>query len=244
MGGVPSTLGAILAVLLAVAPGYLYRRALRRHALQDERSATIEMVELFSVGAVATLVSALGVAGIAELAPALVSIEEVTNPVRILDHPWRIVLTTASVVLLSSGLCLLGGRTAARLSPSRVGSTYEGSTWSRQLATPSAGRPPYLAVELADGRLVEGYVRAVSSDDDAARRFLVLQTPLAITGPGDRPRRRTGSHFLLIPGGLINVVHGKYIDPETLRPRKVEAASGGGEEPVRGELGTIEAPED
>ena len=81
----------------------------------------------------------------------------------------------------------------------------------RVLATRSPkGREPYLAVELNDGRLVEGYLRHAAIEDDPDRRDLVLQRPLFFSGTGYAERTPSAAVKLYVPGFMIRVIHISY----------------------------------
>lgn len=223
MGSVPSTFVAVVVLLFAIAPGYLYRKVLRRYVLQDDRSAAVELVELFAIGALTTLMTVIGVLAIGELNGVLLSPREAVQPSYLAGHPWEVLFSAGAVMLSSSLLCACWGWLTGRRSGSKMSRVHEGTTWTQVLTHQDSDREPYLAVELTDGRLVEGFPFAVSVEDQQDKRFIALQGPLAVTGPGDAPRERSRAHFILLPGSLIKVVHGRYVSRDELSSKPVGA---------------------
>ncbi|MEU2679553.1 DUF6338 family protein [Streptomyces sp. NPDC007107] len=126
-------------------------------------------------------------------------------------------------------LSTLAGIYAERKSPRRTGAAVREGTVAVHALTDRAGpggrHKPFAAVELSDGRLVEGYVRYVSTDPDPARRDIVLQQPIAWTGPGDAARTRSPAVCVFVPGALVRVVHISY-PPGGAIARKASAGAG------------------
>ncbi|MEV8230068.1 DUF6338 family protein [Streptomyces sp. NPDC079167] len=211
----PSSVIAAVLLLAAMTPGYAFHRAVNRYRPKDTRSSTAEVVELFSVGALATAAGLLLTLLLGELAPFLVTLHEVTKaPAHFGDHPWSWVGAVVLAMALSMALSTLAGVYAGRKSPRRTGTAVREGTVAVHALTDRAGpdrrRKPFVAVELSDGRLVEGYVRYVSTDPDPARRDIVLQRPIAWTGPGDVPRTESPTVCVFVPGALVRVVHISY----------------------------------
>jgi hypothetical protein len=212
---VPSSVIAAVLLLAAVTPGYAFHRAMNRYRPKDTRSSTAEVVELFGVGALTTAAGLLLTLLIGELSPSLVTLHEVTKaPADFRDHPWSWVGAVVLAMALSMGFSTLAGAYAGRKSPRRTGAAVREGTVAVHALTDRAGpdgqRKPFVAVELSDGRLVEGYVRYVSTDPDPARRDIVLQRPIAWTGPGDVPRTRSPAVCVFVAGALVRVVHISY----------------------------------
>ncbi|MGW1180497.1 DUF6338 family protein [Streptomyces drozdowiczii] len=202
-------------LLAAMTPGYAFHRCVNRYRPEDSRSSTVEVVELFSVGALTTAAGLLLTLLIGELTPSLVSLREVTEaPAEFRGQPWSWVGAAALAMALSMAFSALAGVYAGRNSPRRTGAAVREGTVAVQALTDRAGadgrRKPFVAIELDDGRLVEGYVRYVSTDPDPARRDIVLQWPIAWTGPGDVPRTAAPTVCVFVPGALVRVVHISY----------------------------------
>ncbi|MEQ6026010.1 DUF6338 family protein [Streptomyces salinarius] len=211
----PSSVIAAVLLLAAMTPGYVFHRSVNRYRPKDSRSSTVEVVELFSVGALTTAAGLLLTLLIGELAPFLVTLREVTKaPAEFRDQPWSWVGAVALAMALSVAFSALAGVCAGRKSPRRTGAAVREGTVAVHALTDRAGpdgrRKPFVAIELADGRLVEGYVRYVSTDPDPARRDIVLQWPIAWTGPANVPRTESPAVCVFIPGALVRVVHISY----------------------------------
>ncbi|MFI8360007.1 DUF6338 family protein [Streptomyces sp. NPDC085612] len=212
-----SVVGAVL-LLVALTPGYVYHQALRRYSARDTRTTTAEVVELFGVGALTTTTGLLLTLLLAELAPFLVPLSKIVHaPADFPARPWSWVATGLLALAVSFLLSASAGVLAGRRSPRRVGAGLREGTpalWAfTDRAPEDPARKAFLAVELSDGRLVEGYVRYVSSDPDPERRDLVLQRPIAWTGPGATPRTPSQARFVFVPGALVSVVHISYPAP-------------------------------
>jgi hypothetical protein len=194
----------------------------RRFLLQETRSAVTDVVELFAVGGLASTVASLLILANAEWTGVFVRMADLVQPNVLVQQPWRILASVLTVLGVSVLLCVGAGWLVGRLSRQRLSSVREGSTWTRALVRSNNKKRPYLAVELTDGRLVEGFVLSVSTSDDPANKVLVLQGPLAVRGQGE-PRERSAADFVVVPGNIIGLIHGSYVDVDDLKPRPAEA---------------------
>ncbi|MET1075091.1 MAG: DUF6338 family protein, partial [Umezawaea sp.] len=199
----PSTVAGLVFLVAALSPGLVYHRMLTRFLPRDSRSTVVELVEMATAGALTSIVACVAVLGVAELVPALVSMDELTgDPAALRSHAWGVLLSTTLALAVSFGLAVLAGWSWVRKSgkaPSRI---KEGSAWSGVLSRKRDGTPAFLAVELDDGRLVEGVFRTVSVAEDPARDALALRRPILVSGPGDAPRTEVADDFVLIPRSI------------------------------------------
>ncbi|MFJ8078531.1 DUF6338 family protein [Streptomyces sp. NPDC096176] len=228
----PSSVVAAVILLAAMTPGFAFHQAVRRYRPTETRSSTTEIVELFSVGALATAAGLLLTLLVGEVAAFLVPLDAVPQAsADFRERPWSWVGAALVAMALSMVLSTLAGVYAGRRSPKRTGAGVRDGTVAVHALTDRAGpdrsRKPFVAVELSDGRLVEGYVRYVSADPDPARRDLVLQRPIAWTGPGDVPRTPSPAACVFVPGALVRVVHISY-PPHRPAPGAAAAPSPGG----------------
>ncbi|WP_328429594.1 DUF6338 family protein [Streptomyces sp. NBC_00443] len=219
----PSSVVAAVILLAAMTPGFAFHQALRRYRPQDTRSPTIEVVQLFSVGALATSAGLLLTLLAGELVTFLVPVDALQRaPADFRDRPWSWIGAALVTMTLSMVLSTVAGVYAGRTSSRRTGAGTRDGTVAVYALTDRAGpdrtRKPFVAVELSDGRLVEGYVRYVSTDPDPARRDLVLQQPIAWTGPDDVPRTRSKAVCVFVPGALVRVVHISYPPQPAAQP--------------------------
>lgn len=211
----PSSVIAAVLLLAAMTPGFAFHQAMSHYRTKDTRSSTTEVVELFGVGALTTSAGLLLTLLIGELAPFLVTLHDVPRAsADFREHPWSWVGAVVMTMVLSMVLSTMAGVYAGRRSPRRTGAAVREGTVAVHAFTDRAGpdgkRKPFLAVELSDGRLVEGYARYVSTDPDPARRDIVLQQPIAWTGPGNVPRTRSTAAHVFVPASLVRVVHISY----------------------------------
>ncbi|MCT2587963.1 hypothetical protein JT362_33105 [Actinophytocola sp. S1-96] len=198
-------------VLAALSPGLVYHRVIAQFLARDNRSTVVELVEMATAGAVTSVVASVVVLGLGEFIPPLVSLDELAwNRSGDWPRPWSVVASALLVLFVSFGLAVLAGwmwvRRAGRL-PTRI---KQGSAWAGVLGAKRDGKPAFLAVELDDGRLIEGVFRSVSVAEDPARDALVLRPPILSSGPGDSPRTAVNEDFVFIPRSIIKAVHGSY----------------------------------
>ncbi|CCH18336.1 DUF6338 family protein [Micromonospora lupini] len=229
----PANVVTVAVLIAALAPGFCFVQAYRRHVFSDRPSPTREVIEFFGAGALATVVASLLILALGNVVPWLVSLHELVVDTRTLRaSAWEVVASAGLVLLLSVTLCIVAGDVLGRRAPSRVGPVNAGVMSVRALATPSpGGREPYLAVELDDGRLVEGYLRHAAIEDDPARRDLVLQRPLFFSGTGYAERTPSPAVKLYVPGSMIRVIHLSY-PPVITVPEEEESTAGPGSEVV------------
>lgn len=202
----PTTVAGVVFLVAALSPGLVYHRVLARFLPRDNRSTVVEVVELATVGALTTVVACVAVLGAGEVVPALLSLTELVNTAA--PHPWRVLLSAVLALALSFGLAVLGGWWWVRRF-GRPGRITEGSAWAGVLAKKRDGKPAYLAVELEDGRLIEGVFRTVSVAEDPDRDALALRRPIRVTNPGGTPAD-ADEDFVLIPRSVVKAVHGTY----------------------------------
>ncbi|MFB9928072.1 DUF6338 family protein [Amycolatopsis halotolerans] len=215
----PSTAAGLVFLVAALSPGLVYHRMLARFLPRDSRSAVGEVVEMATAGALTSAVAVVLVLVAGQVFPGLVSLDDlVTGPATLRPKAWGVVASALFVLLLSLALALAGGRLWVRLAGKQQSRIHEGVVWSAVLAAKRDGLPVFLAVEVDDGRLIEGLFRSVSVDGDPARDAVVLQRPIAVTGPGDNPRSAREQDFVLIPRSIVKAVHGKYV-PRTAREK-------------------------
>ncbi|MCP3800683.1 DUF6338 family protein [Allokutzneria sp. A3M-2-11 16] len=211
----PSTVAGLVFLIAALSPGLVYHRMLARFSQRDSRSTIVELVEMATAGAVASAVATVMVIGAGQVVPGLVSLAElVGDPVILRAHPWSVLISAALALVLSLALAALGGWLWIRRADTGPGRIREGSAWAGVLAARHEGRPAFLAVELDDGRLVEGYFRTVSVAEDPARDVLALRRPILVSGPGEVPRKEFDEDFVLIPRSIVKLVHGKHVPPK------------------------------
>ncbi|MDX3655786.1 DUF6338 family protein [Streptomyces sp. ID05-26A] len=207
----PGTVAGFIFLIAALSPGFVFHRMIARFHSRDSRSPVVELVEMATAGALATAVAVVATLGVGELVPGLLSAAEVFGDANALRaRPWDVLRALALVLPLSLGLATLAGWLWTRRSREQPAQIRQGSVWSGVLSAKKNGKPAYLAVELDDGRVVEGVFRAVSDVDDPDRDAVVLRRPISLSGPGNVPLTRVNEEFVLIPRTAIRLVHGTH----------------------------------
>ncbi|SDY10247.1 hypothetical protein SAMN05421504_104511 [Amycolatopsis xylanica] len=208
----PSTLAGLVFLIAALSPGLVYHRMLARFLPRDSRSTVAEVVEMATAGALTSAIALVVVLGAGQVIPGLLSLDEaVGDPALLRPKAWSVVVSALLVLLLSLALAVGGGRLWVRVLGKKPTRIHQGLVWSGVLSAKRDGLPVFLAVEVDDGRLIEGLFRSVSVDGDPARDAIVLQRPIAVSGPGDVPRTAGEQDFVLIPRASVKAVHGKYV---------------------------------
>ncbi|MEO3823563.1 DUF6338 family protein [Actinomadura sp. B10D3] len=224
----PSNALALAVLIVALAPGFAYHRVYRRRVPAEKRTATEEIVELFCAGALGSFAASLVVLGLAQAVSGLVTLDILLGVGKELRaHAWAAVLSGALALALSALFCAAAGVAMGRLSRSGVGQIRPGTLFARTVTARSrTGRRPYLAVELVDGRLVEGYLRYVAIDEDPARRDMVLQRPIAWSGTGYAERTLSRAARVLLRGSMIGAIHVSFPEPRRVAPPDRTAGDG------------------
>jgi hypothetical protein len=200
----PASLTALLILVFAAAPGYAALRAMERRNPRDSVSAIRETIEIVSVGLLASTVVALILLGAAEITSALLPLRGlVAGPGYLRSHPWQLILSGLLQLVGATGLSAAAGMMVVRgLAPVVI---RQGHIWNLVLARNRAGRDAYVAIELLDGRLVEGLVRAYSTSVDPGDREIAVQGPIALTAPGG-VRTRSRATTIVISGAQIRMM--------------------------------------
>lgn len=207
----PNGVVGVLFLVAALSPGLLYHRAVMRYVARDARSTVVEVVELSTVGVLTSVVAGVVVLGAGEVVPGLVTIRAVVDdPAGLRARPWSVVGACALALVISLGLAALAGHLWVRHNAAQNRRIREGSAWAGVLAAKRDGTPAYLAVELDDGRLVEGVFRSVSVAEEPARDALALRRPIRVCPAGGSTRTDVDEDFVLIPRSIIKAVHGTY----------------------------------
>jgi small nuclear ribonucleoprotein (snRNP)-like protein len=200
----PASLTALLILVLAAAPGYAALRVIERRSPRDPVSPIRETIEYVSVGLLASAVIAFLLLGAAEITSALLPLRGlIGGPGYLRAHPWQLILSGLLQVILATGLAAAAGMLLVRKLVPRV--NRQGHLWHPVLARNEEGRDAYVAIELTDGRLVEGLVLAYSSSVNPSDREIAVQGPIAVTPPGG-VRTRSAASTIVISGGQIRMI--------------------------------------
>jgi hypothetical protein len=137
----------------------------------------------------------------------------IVGPAYFRAHPWQLILSGLLQILLATGLsAAISMLIVKRFAPVVI---RQGNLWHPVLAENRDGRRAYAAIELLDGRLVEGAVLSFSTAVNPGDREIALQGLLAITPPGGA-RTRSQATTIVLSGAQIRMMTISF--PE-LRPR-------------------------
>ncbi|MEU1311994.1 DUF6338 family protein [Streptomyces cinnamoneus] len=212
----PSGFTGLLVLLLAGVPGYLYVFCYERRTPRDALSAGREAVELFAVGALATVAATLVALSLAELWSGLLPLAALgAGWDHVLRHPGQVLASSGLVLSLSAGLCAgLGHLLGSRSAFARRHRVLAGTVWHGVLTDPCVLRRPgepsvetrrFVAVHLTDGLRVEGYLERVSQHAETAMRDIALSRPIALTPPGGT-RQPSSATTAIVPGALVRLI--------------------------------------
>jgi hypothetical protein len=200
----PASLTALLILVFAAAPGYAALRAMERRNPRDSVTAIRETIEIVSVGLLASTVVALLLLGAAEITSALLPLRGlVAGSSYLRAHPWQVILSGLLQVVAATVLSAAAGTLVVRGLAPVV--NRPGHIWNLVLTRNRDGRDAYVAVELLDGRLVEGLIRGYSSSVDPGDREIAVQAPIAVTPPGGA-RTRSAASTIVISGAQIRMI--------------------------------------
>ncbi|WP_261553644.1 DUF6338 family protein [Frankia tisae] len=202
----PTSLAALVIFLLVTVPGYLHIRIVETRNVRPPRGQLLEVVDLVCVGIGSSCLACGGVLGLGQVLPGVfVNLPELAarNQLYLTEHPWQALLSVFSALLLSGAVATAAAFMIIRGFRARVS---PGSVWNSVLTRVVAGRPPFLSVELADGRVFEGFVGAFGSHDTSLTDDLCLQEPLFSRSP-DRTKRRElpGSHLIIARNQIVTI---------------------------------------
>jgi hypothetical protein len=212
----PTSLTALLVLVYAAIPGYAFWRVVERGRPRDRKSRTREVIEVVAAGILASTIAALIVLVVAEFTDALVPIRGAFDGWPYLrTHQQQVIVTALTQLVLAVTVAGLTGAIFARTTPQTI--VREGNLWNRMLTRNRGGLRPFLAVELTNGRVIEGYLLAVSNNSSPAHRDIALQGPLAETPLGGR-RTRSKAAFVIISGSQVRTVTAGFPEPRRRMP--------------------------
>lgn len=203
----PTMLGSLTALLIlafAAAPGYAGLRAMERRSPRDSVSSVRETLEIVSLGLIASVITALLLFFAAQITSALLPLRGlIVGPSYFRAHPWQLILSGLLQIAFATGLSVaIGMLIVERFAPAVI---RQGNLWHPVLAEMRDGHRAYVAIELLDGRLVEGFALMCSTAAHPNDREIALQAPLAVTVPGGA-RTRSPAASIVLGGAQIRMI--------------------------------------
>ena len=175
---IPTSVTGLLLLVAVLAPGYLWVLYTERRFVRPNRTGIQEVAELLVVGVVATTSAAVSLLGVAELfdkAPTLAELAKQRGSY-FEAHPWLTVIGVSVVVLLA---CLGSWFVAWLMFRKQEANISHTSAWHRTLGVGAKDQPVRVAVDLKDGRTVEGYVWVYDLETSDSRS-IALQRPIKV----------------------------------------------------------------
>jgi hypothetical protein len=218
-------------VLLAAAlgPGYLYVRYATDRQPRREQNQLEDLIEMFVIGGVASVVSGAVVLILADAVSALDLGALSDDPGRyVLTEPARTFIALGVFFALSYGGVALVAWRRNRGLPTVTHSSAWHEMFLKRLPEPKDQVVPLLTVELRDGRKITGVVHSFTRELED-RRELTLIPPMRVQRGLNAPMGDPlGDHFLILKDEDIVYIAGRYSTwpEEGGKPSTVPASSG------------------
>ncbi|OBA64002.1 hypothetical protein A5780_16715 [Nocardia sp. 852002-20019_SCH5090214] len=193
----------IVCVLFSLVPGWLYLRRLERIRPASKATGLNELLQVLAVG--------LSTTGLAALIVILLPPDWLLDPVAlvkggrayVLSHLRRVAVSVTATFLLAIGIAYLFSWVRSIGGPR--GFDTLGSPWVDAFNASPKGQAPWLIVEMADGRLVEGWLKAYDPDKDP-KSDIVLQGRIHITPPdGERSELVKVNRYIVVGDQIVSV---------------------------------------
>jgi hypothetical protein len=179
---IPDSLTAVLSFLLLIAPGIVWELQQSRYEPSVKESTLVELSRVILASLVAT-----SIAGAIMLPVAWIPLyqgfdAEGGDPFSSLDTSVPFVGAALATCATACGLVLLA---AALKWPDRQAPISQMRVWHKAFVQwkPKESAPPYLAVELKDGTVWRGSLKAFDSDPEDDQRTIALGAPLSRRRP-------------------------------------------------------------
>jgi Family of unknown function (DUF6338) len=208
---IPATLLGVVLLAAALGPGYLYVRYATDRQPRREQTQLQELIEMFVIGGVASVISAAVVLILADAFDAL-------NLGTLADDPGRYMLTEPARTFIALGVFFglsygavfyVAWRVNRGLPKVSHGSVWNEMFW-KKLPEPVDKVVPLLTVELRDGRKVTGVVSTFTREVEETRE-LVLIPPMRVQRAPNAPMGdRLEDHFLILKDEDIVYIAGRY----------------------------------
>lgn len=181
----PTGLGALFSLLLVFVPGWAYLSWVERVRPAVDRSGLSELLEVIAMGAATTgPATLLFILVPHQWLPFTLDLEHWArddNDVLRDDFrgaTWSVALVFGLAMLIAYSLYRLQTRGRSKeIHP-------EGGVWDLAIGQRPGGKVPWVGLQLADGRLVEGLLHSLNLDDAGDERDIALMRPIRVTGSG------------------------------------------------------------
>ncbi|PKV78322.1 DUF6338 family protein [Nocardia fluminea] len=213
----PTSLTVVF-VLFSLVPGWFYLRLVERTRPARKVSGLHEVMQMLAVGLATTGFALL----IVVLLPSSWLVDWVAlvqdGRAYVLPHLRRVVVSIAVLFVLAILIAYLLYWCRARRSP--TGFKPEETTWVSAFNASPKGSSPWLVIEMADGRKIEGWLH--SYDPDEEKPDIALQGGLWETGPGRGRVEMSADRFIAAGDQVVSV----WVTDRSVEDGEAETADG------------------
>lgn len=202
----------IVCVLLSLVPGWLFLRRLERIRPASNATGLNEILQVLAVG--------LSTTGLAVLIVILLPRGWLVDPVAlvkggrayVLAHLQRVALSITATFLLAIAIAYLFSWVRSVGGPK--GFDTVGNPWVSAFNASPKGKHPWLIVEMADGRRVDGWLKNYDPDKDT-KPDIVLQGRIHVTPSdgGERSELKKANRFIVVGDQVVTVTIFDLGDP-------------------------------
>lgn len=207
---IPTSVAAVISFLLLLAPGIVWELQRTQHEPAAKESALIEISRVILASLLATGAAAVCLLGFVWLPLYRTALDSASDPLASTIAAVPYIGAVLATSLLACGFTLIAATFKWRGRPPIKGVRV----WHRAFVEwkPSAGAPPKLVVELLDGTVWYGSLRAFDSDPEDNQRGLALGSPLLRRRPDDEAtkERPQGWKVVILPESQIKSIQVAY----------------------------------
>jgi len=208
---IPDGLG-VLAVALALVPGWFYLRLRNKHRPPSAATGLGELLEVLAIGLLTTGVSCLGLVLIPHRwVPWLIDVDAfaASGTAYLRENIQSAFLSGAAVLVVAALtawlLDLVEGTTSSDTFDS------ESSVWGQALGLRPEHAVPWVGIRLRSGELVEGVLHSLSFGHEGRdERDIALARPIRVTDPDQTTPRAVEIDRIVVAAAeieYINVMH-------------------------------------
>jgi Family of unknown function (DUF6338) len=223
----------VLAIALALVPGWLYLRLRERSRPPSNATGLSELLEVAAVGLITTGFSVLVVSLLPHSwTPGLVDLEAWAHKGNdyLREHVRSTLVAAALVLGLASAIAFLLHKLQQRATHDRFDA--HSSVWGKALQ-PHDGKGRWISLQLRGGQLVEGLLHSASLGYESYdERDIALARPIRVTEDG-RTVDKTDLDHVIVPGREIVHITVAHLPVSSTTPGDGDdsAGPGGGTRP-------------
>ncbi|MGF0319223.1 DUF6338 family protein [Nocardia fluminea] len=210
---------ALVFLMFSLIPGWWHLRLLERTRPAGKTGGLNELLQVLAVG-LATTGSAIF---ILILLPDGWPYGWIADPAALIKggsayvqaNLHKVAVTAAALLVLACVIAIL--LYFARSIGSQKGFKQLGDPWVYSLGNRPKNMVPYVAIELTDGRQIEGVLHTYSTDNGSSKPDIALKDPIRITPKDEEQPIRTLHNMIVVPGDQIVLVSLRILPPDSTR---------------------------